>query len=186
MKPPSVESLYDGDVSSDPGPTAAPTDRDEWSACLDAPLDPVAVAAWVIVPAGGASVTFTGTVRDHAEGRFGVHLLEYEAYQEQVVTVFDTIIAEARRHWPELLRIAVLHRVGALQLTDTAVIVAVSSPHRDPAFDAGRWVLDEVKARAPIWKREHHADGVDWGRCDHRSVDHARTWGELDAKETVR
>lgn len=186
MKPARPGSLYDGDVSSDHGPSAAPTDRDEWSACLDAPLDPAAVADWIVVPSGGASVTFTGTVRDHADGRRDVHLLEYEAYEEQVVAVFDGIIAEARRRWPDLLRIAVVHRVGALQLTDTAVIVAVSSPHRDPAFDAGRWILDEVKARAPIWKREHHADGVDWGRCDHRSVDHARTWGELRAEEAMR
>lgn len=168
-------------MSSDPGPGSAPTDRDDWSACVDAPLDPAAVSAWAVVPAGGATVTFTGTVRDHADGRSGVHRLDYEAYDEEVVRVIDRIIADARTRWPELLRIAVLHRTGSLRVTDTAIIVAVSSPHRDPAFDAGRWILDEVKARAPIWKREHHADGVDWGRCDHRAA-HAGatpTWGEL-------
>lgn len=164
----------------------APTDRDDWSACLDAPIDPSLVASWLIVPSGGATVTFTGTVRDHADGREDVHLLEYEAFEERVVDVFEQIIGEARTRWPDLLRIAVLHRVGALEVTDTAVIVGVSSPHRDPAFDAGRWILDEVKARAPIWKREHHAGGVDWGRCDHRAVEGSTpTWGELDGEVRV-
>ena len=66
-------------------------------------------------------------------------------------------------------RIALWHRTGALQVTDAAVVVAVSSPHRDAAFDAARWAIDEVKATAPIWKREHWAGGHDdWGRCDHR------------------
>lgn len=169
------------DVSSDPGPGSAPTDRDDWSACLDAPLDPATVSNWTVLPGGGATVTFTGTVRDHAEGRTGVHRLDYEAHEGQVLRVIDGIIADARLRWPELLRIAVLHRIGSLEVTDTAIIVAVSSAHRDPAFDAGRWILDEVKVRAPIWKREHHDAGVDWGRCDHRALHDrgAPTWGEL-------
>lgn len=175
-------------MSSAPRPTVAPTDRDDWSVCTSLPLDVAEVSAWLVVARGGATVTFTGTVRDHADGRDGVHLLEYEAYEEHVERVLRDILDEARRRWPELLRIAVLHRVGALELTETAIVVGVSSPHRDPAFDAGRWILDEVKATAPIWKREHHADGIEWGRCDHRArSDRATpTWGELTMGAGVR
>ena len=80
------------------------------------------------------------------------------------------VAAEARRRWPDLGRIALWHRTGGLAVTEVAVVVAVSAPHRDHAFDAARWAIDEVKATAPIWKREHWDGGHDdWGRCDHRA-----------------
>jgi molybdopterin synthase catalytic subunit len=142
---------------------------DSWTRCVDGPLDPAVASRWVVRPDCGASVTFTGTARDHAEGRSGVHLLEYEAYDEQVVPVLDAVAAELRRRLPEVGRVTLWHRTGALAVTDVAVVVAVSAPHRDAAFDGARWAIDEVKATAPIWKREHWAGGHDdWGRCDHR------------------
>jgi molybdopterin synthase catalytic subunit len=150
-----------------PSPVAPPRGSD-WLACTDAPLDAGVAAGWVVVPECGAAVTFTGTARDHAPGVSGVHLLEYEAYEEQVVPVLERVAAEVRRRHPEVGRLVLWHRVGALQVTEVAVVVAVSTPHRDAAFDAARWAIDEVKASAPIWKREHHDGGVSWGRCDHR------------------
>ena len=149
--------------------TFAPPGGDDWLACLDAPLDPSTASSWVIRPDCGATVTFTGTVRDHAGDRTDVQLLEYEAYDEHVVPVLATVAAATRARHPEVRRIALWHRTGALAVSDTAVVVAVSAPHRDAAFDAARWAIDEVKATAPIWKREHWAGGHDdWGRCDHR------------------
>lgn len=147
----------------------APPTGDAWLACSASALDPAVASAWVVRPDCGASVTFVGTARDHAGHRTGVHLLEYEAYEEQVVPVLSVVEAELRARHPEVARVALWHRTGALEVTDVAVVVAVSSAHRDAAFDGARWAIDEVKATAPIWKREHWADGHDdWGRCDHR------------------
>lgn len=156
-------------MPADRSPSLLPPAGDDWLACLDAPLEAAEASQWVVIPACGAVVTFCGTARDHAGDRTGVHLLEYEAYDEHVVPVLAAVAAEARTRWPDLGRIALWHRTGALAVGDTAVVVAVSTPHRDAAFDAARWAIDEVKARAPIWKREHHDGGVAWGRCDHRS-----------------
>jgi molybdopterin synthase catalytic subunit len=97
-----------------------------------------------------------------------VTLLEYEAYDEHVVPVLEQVAAEVERRWPEVGRLVLWHRTGALQVTDVAVVVAVSTSHRDAAFEAARWAIDEVKSAAPIWKREHWDGGVAWGRCDHR------------------
>jgi molybdopterin synthase catalytic subunit len=112
-------------------------------------------------------VLFTGTVRDHAEGRPGVSALEYEAYEEEVVPRLAGIAAEARRRWRVLGRVAALHRVGTLDVGDTAVLVAVSAPHRAEAFDAARFCIDTLKATVPIWKRETWEGGSDWAECSH-------------------
>ncbi len=149
-------------------PTLDPPTGDQWLGCTGAALDPGVASTWVVQPGCGAVVTFTGTARDHAGERTGVHLLEYEAYEEHVVPVLARVADELRERVPDLGRVALWHRTGALQVTDVAVVVAVSTPHRDAAFDAARWAIDEVKATAPIWKREHWDGGTAWGRCDHR------------------
>jgi molybdopterin synthase catalytic subunit len=119
--------------------------------------------AWVRAPDCGAVVTFTGVVRDHADGRSGVTALTYEAYEEHATARIAEVVAEARRRWPEVRRIAAVHRVGDLVVGDDAVVVSVSSPHRGEAFDAAAFVIDTVKATVPIWKRETWADGEGWG-----------------------
>ena len=140
-----------------------------WLSCTSEPLDLALASRWVITPACGAMVVFAGTVRDHAEGRTGVTLLEYEAYEEHVVPTMETVADAVRSRWPDVGRVVLWHRIGPLALTELAVVVAVSTPHRDEAFEAARWAIDEVKATAPIWKSEHHDGGVSWGRCDHRA-----------------
>jgi len=139
----------------------------DWLECTSSPLALSAAARWVVTPSCGAVVTFAGTVRDHAEGRTGVSLLEYEAYEEHVVPVLATVAADVRSRFAGVARLVLWHRTGALDLEDVAVVVAVSTPHRSEAFEAASFAIDEVKARAPIWKREHWEGGVDWGRCDH-------------------
>lgn len=136
---------------------------DDWLACVDEPLDVGSASAWVVLPSCGAAVTFQGTVRDHSPGHDGVERLEYEAYEEYVLPVLAEVVAEARRAHPDLGRVVVWHRVGALELAEVAVVVAVSAPHRGEAFAAAREVIDEVKARAPIWKREISAERAAWG-----------------------
>jgi molybdopterin synthase catalytic subunit len=156
-------------MTADVDTTWLPPMGDDWLACSSAVLPADLASTWVVRPDTGAAVTFTWTARDHAGERTGVHLLEYEAYDEHVVPVLGVVARETRARYPEVARIVLWHRTGALQVTDAAVVVAVSSPHRDAAFEAARWAIDEVKAAAPIWKREHWADGHDdWGRCDHR------------------
>lgn len=90
-------------------------------------------------------------------------LLEYEAYVEQVVPKLRAIADGAREQWTDLGRIALLHRIGPLELCELAVVVVVSAPHRGEAFDAGRWCIDTLKATVPIWKKERWRDGEDWG-----------------------
>jgi len=141
----------------------APPTTNDWVALSDDALVVGPVHDWAVVPSCGGVVVFTGTVRDHAEGREGVDHLTYEAYAEPAEQRMHEIAAEIRRRWPDVGRIALLHRVGRLALTDVAVVVAVSAPHRGEAFDACRYGIDTLKATVPIWKHESWADGRGWG-----------------------
>jgi molybdopterin synthase catalytic subunit len=96
-----------------------------------------------------------------------VSLLEYEAYQEGAEQAMATIAAEVRKKWPEVGRLALLHRTGLLVPTEVSVVVALSAPHRDAAFSAARFAIDAVKARVPLWKREVWEGGSDWGQDSH-------------------
>lgn len=129
------------------------------------PVDPAAVVAAVSAPEAGAVVLFMGTVRDHSPGRTGVTHLEYETYDEQVVDKIAEVVAEVREQWP-VTGVAAIHRVGELGVGEISVAVAVSSPHRADAFVAARYLIDEIKARAPIWKKEHWPGGAEWVRED--------------------
>jgi molybdopterin synthase catalytic subunit len=144
-----------------------PTHGDDWIGLTAEPLPTEAALAWTIGPGWGAQVLFSGTVRDHAEGRTSVSQLEYEAYVEEVQLRLARIAAEARERWPVLGRIVLLHRIGVLGLCDCSVVVAVSSAHRPEAFEAARWGIDTLKATVPIWKRETWEGGVDWGTGGH-------------------
>jgi molybdopterin synthase catalytic subunit len=136
---------------------------DVWVALSDAPLSYERAAEWVTLPDCGAIVVFGGTVRDHSEGRPGVSELEYEAYEGHVERRLAEIAAEAKKRWPSVGRVALLHRVGVLQVTECSVIVAVSAGHRAEAFEAGRYCIDTLKQTVPIWKRERWSGGEDWG-----------------------
>ncbi len=118
---------------------------------------------WLLDPAAGAVVLFSGTVRDHAEHRTGVTKLVYEAYESEVEPRLADIVTELRRKWPSVRKVALLHRVGTLGLTECSVVAAVSAPHREAAFESARFGIDTLKATVPIWKQEHHDAGTDWG-----------------------
>jgi molybdopterin synthase catalytic subunit len=136
---------------------------DDWLGLAREPLPVDAAQAWAVQPGCGAVVTFTGTVRDHAPGRAGVTSLEYEAYDEAVLPRLHAIADDTRSRWPSVGRIALLHRVGALAVTDAAVVVVVSAAHRDAAFDAARHCIDTLKNTVPIWKKEIWDGGEAWG-----------------------
>jgi molybdopterin synthase catalytic subunit len=144
---------------------SGPSDQqsDTWVGLSGAPLPVDEASRWVVLPSCGAVVLFSGTARDHSEGRPEVAELEYEAYDEQVEPRLRSVAADARRRWPTVGRIALLHRTGKVELGASAVVVAVSAPHRDDAFEAARYCIDTLKATVPIWKRERWRDGDDWG-----------------------
>lgn len=126
-------------------------------------LDPAHLYRSVQDQTAGAAVLFSGVVRNHAPGRTGITHLEYEAYTEQVESKIATICAEARERW-DITHLAVEHRLGKVDVGDESVVVAVSSSHRAEAFAAARYVIDELKQRAPIWKKEFAAEGAEWVR----------------------
>jgi len=145
-----------------PPPADAP-DPDTWLGLGSGALPVEEVTRWVGRSDCGAVVVFCGNARDHSDGRAGVTALEYEAYESQVIPRLAGVAAEARNRWPVLARVAMLHRVGPLAIGEAAVVVAVSSPHRDAAFDACRWCIDSLKSTVPIWKRETWDGGESWG-----------------------
>lgn len=118
---------------------------------------------WAVRPDCGAVVLFSGTARDHSDGRPGVERLEYEAYEERLIERFTGLVGEIRDRWPDVRRVVVMHRVGEVPIGESTVVVAVSSPHRSDAFDAAEYGIDRLKATAPIWKRERWQDGESWG-----------------------
>jgi molybdopterin synthase catalytic subunit len=112
----------------------------------------------VTTPAAGAVVLFLGTVREFTAGR-QTAALEYECYPEMAEKKLTELEAEARRRWT-LTEVALVHRLGRLELAEASVAVAVSAPHRAAAFDAGRWLIDTLKQVVPIWKQENFSDGT--------------------------
>lgn len=143
-----------------------PDHGDDWLGLTEAPLPIGALYEWCVRPDCGAVVLFSGTVRDHAadadgQVRAGVTHLEYEAYAEMVVPKLQEIADECRARWPGTGRVALVHRVGRLELGESSVVVAVSSPHRPEAFEAARFAIDALKVSVPVWKREEWGVGPD-------------------------
>ena len=135
------------------------------------PIDPDLLRRELFDPAAGGYCAFEGWVRNHNEGHT-VRRLEYEGYEPVALTEGDKILAEAREKFPHLEAHCV-HRTGMLEIGDCAVWVGVASAHRDEAFKACRYIIDELKHRLPIWKKEHYTDGNSgWVNCE-RCAEHA-------------
>ena len=129
-------------------------------AIVEHAIDAASVEALVAHPSAGARVRFDGVVRDHNEGR-PVTKLEYEAYGSMAVAEMERIAEEIARELPGV-RLAAHHRVGALAVGDAAIVCVASSAHRGEAFEACRRLIDRIKERVPIWKREHGPEGPYW------------------------
>ncbi|MGQ9548845.1 MAG: molybdopterin converting factor subunit 1 [Roseiflexus sp.] len=135
------------------------------------PLDPAPLVALVQSPDMGAIVTFAGVVRNHFGGR-RTAFLEYEAYTSMAEAVLKQIADEARTRW-NIGGVAVHHRIGRLEIGETAVLVVVAAPHRREAFDAAAWIMDRIKEIAPIWKKEYWSDGAAEWVGDEKERKHA-------------
>jgi molybdopterin synthase catalytic subunit len=150
-----------------------PTTGDDWLALNTDPLPVGEALVWAAGPGHGAQVSFCGVVRDHSAGRSEVTSLEYEAYEGPALEQLGAVAAEARRRWPELGRLVMVHRLGRLTVGEIAVLVVVTTPHRHEAFAAARFCIDTLKATVPIWKYETWADGADWSTCEVEDARHA-------------
>lgn len=129
-------------------------------------IDLAAVRGRLIDPGCGAYVQFEGWVRNHNEGQRVIRL-EYEVYEPLAVKEGERILAEALQRFG-VGRAAAIHRSGLLELADVAVVVGVSAAHRGEAFEACRYIIDQLKTRLPIWKKEYYADGAaEWVNCRH-------------------
>jgi molybdopterin synthase catalytic subunit len=138
------------------------TSASNWVLVSEEQLSLDALSSWATRKSCGAIVTFSGVVRDNSLAHDNVEALEYETSVELATIRLDEIIAEARHRWPTLVAVGIHHRIGRVDLTETSVIVAVSSPHRAEAFDAARYCIDTLKVGVPMWKREIFEGGSAW------------------------
>jgi molybdopterin synthase catalytic subunit/molybdopterin converting factor small subunit len=126
------------------------------------PIDVAGLETAVAAPSRGALVTFVGRARMTADDGREVLELEYEAYDEMALATLDEIAGEAEARWP--VAVAVVHRTGRVPIGEAAVAIVTAAPHRAEAYEANRFVIEAIKERLPIWKRERFADGSEWKR----------------------
>ncbi len=124
----------------------------------DAPLSADALSRALCADADGALLVFSGVVRNRNDGR-PVLAVTYDAHGPLAERTFREIAEEARMRWGTDLSVVVAHRTGRLDVGEVSTVIAVASPHRDEAYQASRYVIEQLKLRSPIWKQEHYADG---------------------------
>jgi len=132
----------------------------DWFELVHAPIDPFIPAQHVRAGQDGATVTFDGFVRNESHGRRTLYL-EYEAYESMALEKMRQIGEQLHQKFA-IHRVAILHRLGRLEIGETSVFIAVSAPHRAAAFDACRYAIDTLKRTVPIWKKEYFEDGAVW------------------------
>jgi molybdopterin synthase catalytic subunit len=125
------------------------------------PIDKPGLEQRLLTGAAGAMVTFDGVVRNQTKDRRVVSL-QYEAYVPMAVKEMRRIGEEIREKWPEIERIGVIHRFGELQISESSIVIVITSPHRRTAFEACHYAIDRLKQTVPIWKKEIFEDGEEW------------------------
>ncbi len=153
--------LKPGDELSLFPPVSGGSAHDDIFAVVEHPLSPDDIAARVDDPAAGGVVIFSGVVRNETGGR-PVKFLEYEAHAAMAEAKLREIGAAIRGRWPGVKRVAMLHRIGRLEIGESSVLIAVSAAHRGDAFEACRYAIDTLKRIVPVWKKEHFEDGEVW------------------------
>jgi len=142
-------------------PVSGGSTHDDIFAVVDRPLSPDDIAARVDDPGAGGVVIFSGVVRNQTDGR-PVKFLEYEAHAPMAEAKMREIGAAIRARWSGVKRVAMLHRIGRLDIGESSVLIAVSAAHRGDAFEACRYAIDTLKRTVPVWKKEHFEDGEVW------------------------
>jgi molybdopterin synthase catalytic subunit len=136
----------------------------DWVSVSASPLLPDDLITWAVRPECGAVVTFYGTARSTSTNDHVIQALEYETSIELAQARIAEVVVSARSRWPEIGAVAIHHRVGVVAVTEPAVVVVVSSPHRREAFDAAQFCIDTVKRCVPMWKREIWEGGSAWSQ----------------------
>jgi molybdopterin synthase catalytic subunit len=156
------EPLFDGDEVAFLPPVSGggPT---ELIGLTAGPIDVPSLEASVAGDGHGALVTFVGRARDRSDDGREVVELEYEVYPEMAEAVLEEIAVEAEARWPGVA-VAVVHRTGIVPIGEAAVAIVAAAPHRSHAYEANRFVIEGIKERLPIWKRERFVDGSEWKR----------------------
>jgi len=163
--------LREGDELCFFPPVSGGAPETDWIQVTAEALSERAVAEAVGDAGAGAIVLFSGVVRDHTGGR-RVKFLEYEAHAPMAEAKMREIATAVRARWPDVVRIAIIHRTGRLEVGESSVMIALSSPHRRQAFEACHFAIDTLKETVPVWKKEYFEDGEVWvglqSECDHR------------------
>ncbi|HST09794.1 MAG TPA: molybdenum cofactor biosynthesis protein MoaE [Terriglobales bacterium] len=130
------------------------------TAIVRSPIDTAKVLAEIKRPEDGAAIVFEGIVRDNTRGRQTLYL-EYEAYEEMALKQMEDLAAEALAQF-KVREVAIVHRLGRLEIGETSVLIVVASAHRGAAYEASRWLIDTLKRKVPIWKKEYFVHGAVW------------------------
>ncbi|MGH9500389.1 MAG: molybdenum cofactor biosynthesis protein MoaE [Terriglobales bacterium] len=146
--------------SGQPDSVLEQTPRTRYAAIVHQPIDTRALLHQLKQPDDGAAVLFEGVVRNHTRGRQTLYL-DYEAYPEMALKQMESLAQQALSRFP-IRDVALVHRLGRLQIGETSVAIAVASAHRTAAFEACRWLIDTLKRSVPIWKKEYFVDGAVW------------------------
>lgn len=171
--------LHEGDEVAFFPPVSGGTNAGEKSGKFSVTLEPITldeIATRVVTPETGAVAVFAGVVRNVSDGKAVEHL-EYEAYEEMAVAKLRQVADEAHAQWPDIVDMAIVQRIGHLEIGETAVVVAVSSSHRnDGCFEACAYAINRLKEIVPIWKKEIGPDGAAWIEGDYLpSISDAKT-----------
>jgi len=134
----------------------------DWISVSELPLSSETLTSWATRPECGAVVTFTGTARNSSTRGHAIEALEYDTSVELAETRIAQVIGIARSRWPTLGPVAIHHRIGTVRVGEPAVVVALSSPHRQAAYEASQFCIDTVKKCVPMWKREIWEGGSAW------------------------
>ncbi len=188
---PAAHPLSEGDevallppVSGGSGEPPAPFAQQSTVALTHAPIDTTGLAAALRRGEDGAVVTFDGIVRNQTRGRRTLYLM-YEAYPEMALARMKQLAAEALAAYP-VRDVALVHRLGRLEIGETSVFIAVASAHRAAAFDACRWLIDTLKQTVPIWKKEFFEDGAVWAQGEPFPVELTPHAAQPEASEHSR
>jgi len=160
LLPPVSGGNADASAASGPVEASPGTKHLRYAKIVREPIDTHPVLTGLKHAKDGAAVVFEGVVRNQTRGRRTLYL-DYEAYEDMALQQMEELAAQALQRF-QIREVAIVHRLGRLEIGETSVLIVVASAHRGPAFDACRWVIDTLKRTVPIWKKEYFEDGAVW------------------------
>jgi molybdopterin synthase catalytic subunit len=160
LLPPVSGGAPDASVISGQNPAPAQDKHRRYATILRGPIDTQRTLATLKHGEDGAAVVFEGVVRNQTRGRRTLYL-DYEAYEDMALQQLESLASEALKKF-QIRDVAIVHRLGRLEIGETSVLIVVASAHRGPAFDGCRWIIDTLKKIVPIWKKEYFEDGAVW------------------------